>query len=168
MILLCKTGPGRSITKIYVLCYSTEREAYLTLKRALSALLKSATLVITSQKMESGQNQKKMAEVYDMEPPRNKHELETILGINNYLSKFAPRLSEFNAPLWHLLKELSEFLWAMQHDEAFRSIKQWITQEPQPVLTRLEAGSSSHFKLMLLNTYLVQPCFKRENQLGLR
>ena len=49
----------------------------------------------------------KIAAVRDMEPPKDKSELETILGMVNYLSKFALMLSEINAPMRHLLKESS-------------------------------------------------------------
>ena len=34
-----------------------------------------------------------------MQPPQNKAELETILGMVNYLSKFAPNLSEITSPI---------------------------------------------------------------------
>ena len=77
----------------------------------------------------------KIAAVRDMEPPKNRAELETILGMVNYLSKFAPMLSDVNAPMRHLLKESSEFIWDAQHDEAFKKMKELITQEPGPVLT---------------------------------
>ncbi|KAL1261470.1 hypothetical protein QQF64_006735 [Cirrhinus molitorella] len=40
-----------------------------------------------------------------MEPPKDKGELETVLGMINYLSKFAPGLSDINTPLQQLLKE---------------------------------------------------------------
>ena len=49
----------------------------------------------------------KITAVRDMEPPKDKSELETILGMVNYLSKFALMLSEINAPMRHLLKESS-------------------------------------------------------------
>lgn len=47
----------------------------------------------------------KVAVVRDMEPPKDKGELETLLGMINYLSKFAPGLSHVNVPLQQLLKE---------------------------------------------------------------
>ena len=42
----------------------------------------------------------------------------------NYLSKFAPIVSDVNAPLRHLLKDSSEFVWDTQHDEAFKAMKE--------------------------------------------
>uniref|UniRef100_A0A3P9MQF2 Gypsy retrotransposon integrase-like protein 1 n=1 Tax=Oryzias latipes TaxID=8090 RepID=A0A3P9MQF2_ORYLA len=69
-----------------------------------------------------------------MPPPSNKSELETILGMVTYLSKFAPRLSEATDPLRQLLKENSEFVWDSNHDVAFQRVKDLLTQEPGPVL----------------------------------
>lgn len=76
----------------------------------------------------------KIRAVRDMKPPKDKGELETILGMVNYLSKFAPMLSDINAPLRQLLKESSEFVWDAQHDRAFEKMKELITREPGPVL----------------------------------
>ncbi|KAK9539543.1 hypothetical protein VZT92_004643 [Zoarces viviparus] len=62
----------------------------------------------------------KVKAIKEMAPPRNKAELETILGMVTYLSKFAPRLSEAIAPLRELLKENSEFTWDSNQDVAFQ------------------------------------------------
>uniref|UniRef100_A0A674NI52 Gypsy retrotransposon integrase-like protein 1 n=1 Tax=Takifugu rubripes TaxID=31033 RepID=A0A674NI52_TAKRU len=77
----------------------------------------------------------KVRAVRDMESPKDKGDLETILGTINYLSKFAPRLAETNTPLRQLMKSTSEFIWDAQHDAAFRKMKELITREPGPVLT---------------------------------
>lgn len=69
----------------------------------------------------------KIAAVRGMEQPKEKGELETILGMVNYLSKFAPMLSDINAPMPHLFKESSGFAWDAQHDKAFRKIKELVT-----------------------------------------
>uniref|UniRef100_A0A3P9LL44 Gypsy retrotransposon integrase-like protein 1 n=1 Tax=Oryzias latipes TaxID=8090 RepID=A0A3P9LL44_ORYLA len=77
----------------------------------------------------------KIRAIKEMEAPKNKGELETLLGMVNYLSKFAPCLSDINAPLRQLLKESSEFVWDAQHEQAFSKMKELITREPGPVLT---------------------------------
>ena len=48
-----------------------------------------------------------------MEPPKNGQELETLLGMVNYLAKFTPNLAEITAPMRNLymLKKNSEFVW---------------------------------------------------------
>ena len=74
----------------------------------------------------------KIAAVRDMEPPKDKGELETILGMVNYLSKFATMLFDINAPMCHLLKEL---IWDAQQDKAFKKVKKLITREPGPILS---------------------------------
>lgn len=47
----------------------------------------------------------KITAIKEMKPPKDKGELQTMLGMVNYLSKFAPGLASINAPLRHLLKE---------------------------------------------------------------
>lgn len=53
----------------------------------------------------------KVKAIREMAPPRGKAELETILGMVTYLSRFAPRLSEATASLRLSLKENNEFVW---------------------------------------------------------
>ncbi|KAK9513152.1 hypothetical protein VZT92_026713 [Zoarces viviparus] len=77
----------------------------------------------------------KVKAIKEMAPPRNKAELETILGMVTNLCKFAPRLSETIAPLRQLLKENSEFTWDSNQDVAFQQMKDLLIQEPGPVLT---------------------------------
>ena len=54
---------------------------------------------------------KKIAAIQEMKPPRNKQELETLLGMVNYLAKFTLNLAETTAPMRSLLKKDSEFVW---------------------------------------------------------
>ena len=53
----------------------------------------------------------KVKAIVDMDPPEDKPQLQTILGMANYLSKFAPNLSEITAPMRSLLKQDVEFIW---------------------------------------------------------
>lgn len=76
----------------------------------------------------------KVKAIKEMEPPRNKPELETIQEMINYLAMFTPRLSEVNVPRCQLLKQNSEFVWDTTHDVVFQQMKELITQEPGPVL----------------------------------
>lgn len=68
-----------------------------------------------------------------MSPLKNRAEIETILGMVNYLSKFSPSLSNVNAPLRQLLWHDNEFVWNKQRDAAFKKTKDIITREPGPV-----------------------------------
>uniref|UniRef100_A0A3P9K9H2 Gypsy retrotransposon integrase-like protein 1 n=1 Tax=Oryzias latipes TaxID=8090 RepID=A0A3P9K9H2_ORYLA len=77
---------------------------------------------------------RKIKAVQEMQAPQNKTELETVLGMFTYLARFAPHLSEVNAPLRLLLKEDNDFKWDAAQDRAFQRMKDLITQEPGPVL----------------------------------
>lgn len=77
----------------------------------------------------------KVKAIREMQPPQSKAELETVLGMINYLSRFAPHLSQVNSTLRQLLKQDSEFAWDANHDKAFQDMKNLITQHPGPVLS---------------------------------
>lgn len=72
----------------------------------------------------------KVSAVKDMQPPRNKAELETVLGMINYLAKFAPNLSEITSPLRSLLVKDVQFSWDHPQAQAFEKVKEVITQSP--------------------------------------
>ena len=94
----------------------------------------------------------KIKAIKEMPNPQSKAELEIILGMVTYLSRFAPRMSEATAPLRQLIKENSEFVWDSNHDAAFQRVKDILTQEPGPVLTyfdhtkdvKLQVDASKH------------------------
>ena len=73
---------------------------------------------------------KKVKAIVEMEPPKDKGELQTILGMVNYLSKYAPNLSEITAPMRCLLKQDVEFVWDSQQDVAFNKMKEVISNTP--------------------------------------
>ena len=73
---------------------------------------------------------KKVEAITQMPPPQNKAELQTILGMVNYLAKFVPNLSDVTAQMRDLLKKDAEFVWDSQQDAAFESMKNIITQTP--------------------------------------
>ena len=70
----------------------------------------------------------KMSAIRQMEAPKDKGELETILGMLTYLTRFAPNLATLTAPLRDLQK--AEFVWATCHDTAFQKIKDVLTNSP--------------------------------------
>lgn len=53
---------------------------------------------------------KKVKAISEMQPPKTRSELETVLGMITYLAKFAPSLSEVTAPIKMLLSSKSEFV----------------------------------------------------------
>lgn len=81
------------------------------------------------------QDPAKVRAVKDMEPPQNKAELETVLGMVNYLSKFGPNLSEFTSPMRKLLVKDVELSWDYLQSQVFDKVKEVITQSPGPILS---------------------------------
>ena len=67
--------------------------------------------------------------IVKMRDPENHAELETILGMLAYVSKFIPRLSELSVPL-RTLKIQEEWLWSEQASQAFRDVKSALTSTP--------------------------------------
>lgn len=76
----------------------------------------------------------KVRAIRDMSPPTSEAELKTVLGMVNYLVRFAPNLAEVCAPLRLLLRQDTEFKWDTIHENAFQKMKKIITAEPGPVL----------------------------------
>ena len=61
-----------------------------------------------------------------MPPPQCKKQVQSFIGMVNYLSKFSARLSELAEPIRELSKEKVSFNWGLEHDEVFQLIKKEI------------------------------------------
>ena len=72
----------------------------------------------------------KVQAIEQMPPPSDKKELQTVLGMITYLSKFAPQLSEITKPMRDLLKDDVDFSWDKPQAEALTKVKQIITAKP--------------------------------------
>lgn len=91
----------------------------------------------------------KISAILKMKEPGSRAELETILGMITYLTKFAPNLAEITSPLRELLRKDVEFRWDSQQAEAFSRVKSVITQAPvltyydssKPVRLQVDASS---------------------------
>ena len=59
-----------------------------------------------------------------MTPPTNAQELQSFLGILNYLSRYTPDLATTTAPLRDLTKKDIIFVWGHKHQKAFDNVKQ--------------------------------------------
>ena len=60
--------------------------------------------------------------IAEMPEPKNKEELQTLLGMFNYLSRYIPKLSILNQPLRELGKA-KEFVWKKVHSDACQVIR---------------------------------------------
>ena len=70
--------------------------------------------------------------IFDTRPPRNKKELQSLLGKINFLRRFISNLSgkvRVFSPLLRLKKE-EEFKWGHEHQQAFDQIKIYLSNPP--------------------------------------
>lgn len=64
-----------------------------------------------------------------LEAPKSKGDLQSLLGLVNYLSRFIPNLATLNAPLRELLKSNHSFAWTPEHQKALERIKESICRK---------------------------------------
>ena len=65
-----------------------------------------------------------------MPPPQCKKQVQSFIGMINYLSKFSAQLSELAKPIRELSKGIVPFNWGLEHDNAFQLIKNEIVAAP--------------------------------------
>ena len=65
----------------------------------------------------------KVRAIENLEPPKDKKELHTFLGMETYMSSFIPNLDDHSTPLRNLLKENVDFAWNLSHSKAFEKVK---------------------------------------------
>ena len=74
--------------------------------------------------------QTKVSEINTMPEPSSKKEVQSFIGMINYLSKFSARLSKLSEPIRELSKERVPFNWGPEHREAFKVIKKELVKVP--------------------------------------
>ena len=65
-----------------------------------------------------------------MPPPSNRKEVQSFMGLINYLTKFSPRLTELSEPVRELIKEKVPFNWGPEHQESFEALKKELVKAP--------------------------------------
>ena len=73
---------------------------------------------------------KKVQAISEMKPPENLQDLQSFLGLVNYLNRFSPALADLTAPLRALCKKDTLFTWESSQQAAFEAIKKEITSAP--------------------------------------
>ena len=68
----------------------------------------------------------KVTAIRNMTAPTDVRELQTCLGMANYLGRFTPHLATVSAPLRHLCKTNFPYDWGPEHDAAFSNLKKAI------------------------------------------
>ena len=72
----------------------------------------------------------KVTAITKMTASTNKKQVQSFIGIINYLSKLSARLSEIMKPIWELAKDKVPFNWGPEHQSAFTQMKQEIISAP--------------------------------------
>ena len=70
--------------------------------------------------------QSKIITIVKMPSPSSKKEVQSFIGMINYLSKFSPRLTVLAEPIRELVKEKVPFNWGPEHQESFEMLKKEI------------------------------------------
>ena len=73
---------------------------------------------------------KKVQAISEMKPPENFQDLQSFLGLVNYLNRFSPALADVTVPLRALCKKDTLFTWESSQEAAFEAIKKEITSAP--------------------------------------
>ena len=74
--------------------------------------------------------QSKVKAIVNMPPSDCKKQVQSFIGMVNYLSKFSAHLSEFAEPIRELSKEKVPFNWGPEHHESFKLVKKEIAAAP--------------------------------------
>ena len=74
--------------------------------------------------------QTKVSAINTMPEPSSKKEVQSSIGMINYLSKLSARLSALSEPIRELSKERVPFNWGPEHREAFDVIKKELVKVP--------------------------------------
>ena len=69
----------------------------------------------------------KLKAIRDYVKPTNKQDVQRLLGMVNFIAKFAPKVSDVTAPLRELIKKNVAFHWLDTHDRAFEELKRVLT-----------------------------------------
>ena len=72
----------------------------------------------------------KIRAMLNMKRPKNKKELQTVLGFITYTQKFLPNMSDVSAPLRQLLESEAEWHWEEIQETSFQKLKQMTTETP--------------------------------------
>ena len=72
----------------------------------------------------------KVTAITKMPVPTNKKQVQSFLGMINYLSKFSARLSEIVEPIRELAKDIVPFSWDPEHQSTSTKMKKEIASTP--------------------------------------
>ena len=73
---------------------------------------------------------KKVEAIANMQPPKDVKELQSFLGMVNYLNRFSPVLAQISQPIRNLVKNDAPFQWQAEQQQALQLIKDTISKSP--------------------------------------
>jgi hypothetical protein len=68
--------------------------------------------------------------VLDWKPSRTVHQVHSFLELIGYYRRFIPNFSKITKPITDLLKKDEKYVWNVEHDEAFQTLKKLLTTSP--------------------------------------
>ena len=74
--------------------------------------------------------QNKIKAIIEMLPPSSKKEVQSFIGMINYLTKFLLRLTELSETIRELIKEKVPFNWGPEHQQSFAMLKKELVRAP--------------------------------------
>ncbi|XP_008486716.1 uncharacterized protein K02A2.6-like, partial [Diaphorina citri] len=75
-------------------------------------------------------DRERISSVLNLKPPNNIKELQSVLGMFNYLRDFIPNMAEITSPLRNLLRKSTEWHWANEQQVAFQKLKDIVSKPP--------------------------------------
>jgi hypothetical protein len=72
----------------------------------------------------------KVKEVIDQNPPKSVHQIRSFLGLAGYYRRFVLDFSRIAKPMTELLKKVVKIVWDEKCENAFQTIKQYLTSAP--------------------------------------
>ena len=74
--------------------------------------------------------QSEVSAIVEMPLPTNKKQVQSFIGMVNYLPKFSARLSELAEPIREICKDKVPFNWGPEHQAVFKQMKHEIFRAP--------------------------------------
>ena len=84
----------------------------------------------------------KVSAIKNLKAPSNKQELQSLLGLVQYLSKFT-KMSQLTEPIRKLLQNDTTYIWTQSHHTALDKIKCAITNPYSPISTLVSLSNYS-------------------------
>lgn len=95
-----------------------------------------------------------------LENPKNKVELQRVLGSFNYVRRYVVNMAHYIQPLCELLKSNTEWLWLPKHEECFKKLKEIVCKSPALIPFDPKKVKKLSCSVTLQKMVLVVACFR--------